>query len=74
MTYWDTPLAPLHHGGTAGGERGVLPGPSFLVFEEHVPDATAGARVHPAGGLVEDHGPRRLEEGDAEGQLPPRAP
>lgn len=50
------------------------PCPTFAVLEEDVPDAAARAGVHPAGGLVQNHGPRRAEEGEADGQLPLHAP
>lgn len=56
------------------GGAAVTAGPTFSVLEENVPDAAAGASVHPAGGLVQDHGARRAQEGDADGQPPPEAP
>lgn len=43
---------------------------TFPVLEQNVPEATAGARVHPAGGLIQDHGPGLAQESDGKGQLP----
>lgn len=44
--------------------------PTLPVLEEDVPDAAAGARVHPAGGLIQNHSPRRAHKRDANAQLP----